>query len=72
MQKIKSGLVRSLSWSVLFTALLIACDDSDNLSPEESRAKAEVAAQDNSEILAATQEVLDVTSMALIEKNDPM
>lgn len=68
MQKIKSGLVRSLRWSALFSVLLFACDDNDNLSPEESRAKAEVAAQDNSEMLAATQEVLDVTSMALLEK----
>ncbi len=68
MQKIKSGLVRSLTWSALFSALLFACDENDNLSPEESRAKTEVAAQDNSEMLAATQEVLDVTSMALLEK----
>jgi len=60
--------LKSLSWSLMITVIMFACDNGDDLSPQESKAKAEVAAQDNSEILAATQEVLDVTSLALLEK----
>jgi hypothetical protein len=47
---------------------MVACENDDNLSPEESKVKSETAANANSEMLAVTQEVLDVTSMALLEK----
>jgi hypothetical protein len=67
MQKIKSRLFFSLCISAILFSLTIACSE-DNLSPEESKAKTEVAASDNSEILASTQEVLDLTSIALTEK----
>jgi hypothetical protein len=50
-------------------ALLLACDDNDDdLSPDQAQARAAVAAKDNSGILGVTQEVLDLTSMALLEK----
>lgn len=53
---------------LLLPALLIACDDDDDLTPEQARATMEVAAKDNSRIFAVTQEILDLTSMALLEK----
>ena len=54
---------------MLLPAMLVACDDNDDdLSPEQSKARTEVAAKDNSRIFAVTQEVLDLTSLALLEK----
>jgi hypothetical protein len=67
MQKVKSRLFFSLCVSAILFSLVIACTE-ENLTPDESKAKTEVAASDNSEILASTQEVLDLTSIALTEK----
>lgn len=52
----------------MLPAMLVACDDKDAISPEQSKARTEVAAKDNSQIFAVTQEVLDLTSLALLEK----
>ena len=63
------GFRKPWGWFVLLPALFIACDDNDDdLSPEQSKARTEVAAKDNSRIFAVTQEVLDLTSLALLEK----
>lgn len=68
MRRSFSGFRKKWCWFLLLPALCIACDDDDDLSPEQARASAEVAAKDNSQVLAITQEVLDLTSMALLEK----
>ena len=48
--------------------LMVACENDNYLSFEESKVKSKTAANHNCEMLAITQEVLDVTTMALLEK----
>lgn len=60
--------ILSVLGNLLLILFMVACENDENLSPEESKVRSETAAKDNSEMLAATQEVLDVTSMALLEK----
>jgi len=56
---------------VLTVALLIAwsCkEDDQNLSPEQAKAQSKATAEDNAQMVAASQEVLDITSGAFAEQ----
>lgn len=56
-------------WGWIILTLMFGCQNNENsLTPEQSKLRTEVAAEDNSQILAMTQEVLDITSVALVEK----
>ncbi|HEX5168931.1 MAG TPA: hypothetical protein VFW11_07140 [Cyclobacteriaceae bacterium] len=68
MQKFQLRLRNTFIGALIIASIMFGCNNDESLTPEQSKAKTEVAAQDNSEILAATQEVLDVTSIALLEK----
>jgi hypothetical protein len=57
--------------SVIALALLMAwsCkDDDQNLSPEEIKAQSNASAQDNAQMVAASQDVLDITSGAFADQ----
>ncbi|NOT74110.1 MAG: hypothetical protein HOP08_04215 [Cyclobacteriaceae bacterium] len=59
----------ALASIALATALIWACNDNkDQLSPAQKQANAESTAEDNSQIIYATQEMMDVTSGAFAEK----
>jgi hypothetical protein len=60
---------RQWNWIALIPMLLFACENNDNtLTPEQTQTRTALAAQDNGQILSITQEVLDLTSLALVDK----
>lgn len=67
MKDLISTISRQAGLIMLFALLVWGCQEQDVLTPEDKQANAEVSAEDNSQIIAATQEVLGITEGALSE-----
>jgi hypothetical protein len=60
---------RKCVWAALIGVSLCACqDESERISTEQAKTQTRVAAEDNNEIVAATQEAMEITSNAFEEE----
>jgi len=67
MKKLILSVSGNATWVVLLTLTTWGCQENDSMSPEEQQFNAEVSAEDNSQIIATTQEVLNLTEGAMTE-----
>jgi hypothetical protein len=57
--------LRNCGWALLLGASIFACqDESERISAEQAKNQSRVSAEDNNEIIAATQEAMEITSNA--------
>lgn len=67
MKKLNLIHLKKFTWVIFAGFTLWGCQDNDSISPEEQQFNAEVSAEDNSQIIATTQEVLNLTEGAITE-----
>ena len=64
----KKSSFRSFIWIAFYVAFMWACQK-ENISKNPSPAQAKLAAEDNAQIVAATQEVMSITAGAMGQEN---
>ncbi|HMG88448.1 MAG TPA: hypothetical protein VK589_00260 [Chryseolinea sp.] len=67
MKKSTKKFIGSLAWIALFVVILGACQN-DDVNPLTTKENASLSARDNSQIVAATEEVMDITDGIFVSR----